>query len=374
MNTKADPWHFPRPELAAAYIGGFELGLTSARGLFARRRMGKTEFLKNDLLPAALTTNYLAAYCNLWDDTEHPGQALASTILVAVQPKGLGKFWESLRTPIRKMKAGGKLSFGFEAALDVELAEREKLAVPAIQATLAAAEKAGRKLLLVIDEAQVLAGAEHSAVAHSLRAGLDTRKATIKVLFAGSSESALRQMFSRPNAPFFNWAPIEAFPLLGAEFVEAMVRQLAKVAKHPLSPPAAQKAFVALKETPEFFRWYIERYLLYQQQGSEAALQYTLARVADDSGYARIWKDLSRADRAILYLIARETKDLFGASVLAQLESLLGLDHVTTTVPRTSLRRLTGPKLQIMARVGHGAYRFEDPEFQAWVAARRTID
>ena len=374
MNAQADPWHFPRPDLAAAYIGGFELGLTSARGLFARRRMGKTEFLKNDLLPAALNAHYLAAYCNLWDDTEHPGQALANAILVAVQPRGLGKFWESLRTPIRKMKGGGKLPLGFEAAIEVELTEREKLAGPAIQAALAAAEKSGRKLLLVIDEAQVLAGAEHNAVAHSLRAGLDIRKATIKVLFAGSSESALRQMFSRPNAPFYNWAPIEPFPLLGAEFVDAMVRQLAKVAKHPLSPTIAQKAFTALKETPEFFRWYIERYLLYQQQGAQAALQYTLARVSDDSGYARTWKELSRADRAILFLVAREAKDLFGAPVLAQLKNLLGLDEVTTTIPRTSLRRLTGPKLQIMARIGHGAYRFEDPEFQAWVAARRTID
>jgi hypothetical protein len=27
-----------------------------------------------------------------------------------------------------------------------------------------------------------------------------------------------------------------------------------------------------------------------------------------------------------------------------------------------------------MARVDHGAYRFEDTGFQAWVAARRTVD
>jgi hypothetical protein len=39
-----DPWHFARPELARAYLQSFELGLTSARGLFARRRMGKSEF------------------------------------------------------------------------------------------------------------------------------------------------------------------------------------------------------------------------------------------------------------------------------------------------------------------------------------------
>ncbi len=91
MSEPTDPWHFARPDLAQAYLQGFDLGLTSARGLFARRRMGKSEFLKHDLLPAALRAGYLAAYTNLWDDTEHPGQALATAIVLAVQPRGLGQ-------------------------------------------------------------------------------------------------------------------------------------------------------------------------------------------------------------------------------------------------------------------------------------------
>ena len=374
MSDLTDPWHFSRPDLAQAYLQGFDLGLTSARGLFARRRMGKSEFLKHDLLPAALRAGYLAAYVNLWDDTEHPGQALATAILLATQPTGLGKFWEDLNTPIRKLKGGGKLPLGLEGSLELDLADKEKAAVPAIQAALQAADKAKKRLLLVIDEAQVLAAPEHKAVAHSLRAGLDIRKAGIKVLFAGSSEAALREMFSRSAAPFYNWAPLEPFPLLGREFVQAMVRQLSQVAKNPLGLEDALRAFTALKETPEFFRWYIERYLMYQQHGPEQALQYTLARVHDDTGYARVWKELSRADRAVLLLAARGVQDLYSAQALKQLQELLELPDVTASAPRTSIRRLTGIKLQLMARVDHGAYRFEDPEFQTWVTARRTID
>ena len=374
MTPHADPWHFARPDLAQAYLQGFDLGLTSARGLFARRRMGKSEFLKHDLLPAALRAGYLAAYTNLWDDTEHPGQALASAVLQAIQPTGLGRFWEELNTPIRKLKAGARLPLGIDGGFDLDLADKEKSAVPAIQAALLAADKAGRRLLLVIDEAQVLAAPEHRAVAHSLRSGLDIRKPGIKVLFAGSSEAALREMFSRAAAPFYNWAPLEPFPLLGAAFVDATVAQLAKVARQPLSRAAAQQAFAALKETPEFFRWYIERYLMYQSEGSDAALQHTLARVHDDTGYSRIWKELGRADRAVLLLAARGVQDLYGSPARKQLQELLDSPDLTASAPRTSIRRLTGARLQLMARVDHGAYRFEDPEFQTWVAARRTID
>jgi hypothetical protein len=253
-----DPWHFPRPDLARAYLQGFDLGLSSARGLFARRRMGKSEFLKHDLLPAALRAGYLAAYTNLWDDTDHPGQALATAIALAAQPKGLGKFWDNLNTPIRKIKGSSKLPLGVEGSLELDLAEKEKVAAPAIQAALEAADKSKKRLLLVIDEAQVLAAPDHKAVAHSLRAGLDIRKAGIKVLFAGSSQAALREMFSRSSAPFYNWAPLEPFPLLGREFVEAMVEQLARLAKRGLKLDDALRAFDALNETPEFFRWYLD--------------------------------------------------------------------------------------------------------------------
>ncbi len=374
MSNFTDPWHFPRPDLAQAYLQGFDLGLTSARGLFARRRMGKSEFLKHDLLPAALQSGYLAAYTNLWDDTEHPGQALANAILLASQPKGLGKFWEELNTPISNLKGAGKLPLGIEGSVELDLSKKEKTAVPAIQAALQLADKAKKRLLLVIDEAQVLAAPEHKAVAHSLRAGLDVRKAGIKVLFAGSSEAALREMFSRASAPFYNWAPLEPFPLLGTEFVEATVAHMATVAKHPLAMDEAKRAFSELKETPEFFRWYIERYLMYQLQGPEQALQYTLARVHDGTSYAKAWKELGRADRAVLLLAARGVQDLYGAPALKQLQELLNAPEVTASAPRTSIRRLTGPKLQLMARVDHGAYRFEDPEFQAWVSARRTIE
>jgi hypothetical protein len=197
----------------------------------------------------------------------------------------------------------------------------------------------------------VLAGPEHSELAHSLRSGLDTRKAQIKVLFAGSSEAALREMFSRAAAPFYNWAPVEPFPLLGREFVVAMVKQLSKVARHPLKLDDALKAYAALKETPEFFRWYIERYVMYQAQGPEQALAYTRARVHDDTNYAKTWKELGRADRGVLLLAARGVQDLYGAAALDQLRELLGSKDPNANVIRASIRRLTSITAPTVSRI-----------------------
>jgi hypothetical protein len=50
LKSKLDPWHFARPELTRKYLQAFEIGLISAQALFAPRRMGKIEFLEQDLM------------------------------------------------------------------------------------------------------------------------------------------------------------------------------------------------------------------------------------------------------------------------------------------------------------------------------------
>lgn len=116
---------------------------------------------------------------------------------------------------------------------------------------------------------------EHSELAHALRAGLDTCKAIIKVIFAGSSEGSLRRMFGRPSEPFYNWAPIEPFELLGEEFVAALVGKVNELSRFALPRDEALIAFDALKRTPEFFRRYLDRYLARADAGSQEALAIT---------------------------------------------------------------------------------------------------
>lgn len=53
---------FARPELADRYLRIFDVGLTSARALFAKRRMGKSAFLEQDLIPAARGAGYVTVY------------------------------------------------------------------------------------------------------------------------------------------------------------------------------------------------------------------------------------------------------------------------------------------------------------------------
>ena len=66
MAHPKDIWHFARPVLARQYLAEFDIGLIAARALFAKRRMGKSQFLERDLIPAAQRAGYLTPYLNLW--------------------------------------------------------------------------------------------------------------------------------------------------------------------------------------------------------------------------------------------------------------------------------------------------------------------
>jgi hypothetical protein len=65
-----------------------------------------------------------------------------------------------------------------EGSLEAELVDDPAVTGPQLSNLLRGFNKPGKRLLLVLDEAQVLADAAHTDLAHSLRAGLDSRKSS----------------------------------------------------------------------------------------------------------------------------------------------------------------------------------------------------
>jgi hypothetical protein len=364
-----DPWHFARPELAEAYLNAFELKLSSARGLFARRRMGKTEFLRRDLLPAAAGHGYLVGYTNLWDNRSAPDSALVSALTDALEPQGVSAVLARLRKPVRKVRASAKMPGVAEGSLEAELAQPAVDKAAALREVLKQLDGQRKPLLLVIDEAQVLARADHSDFAHALRAALDIRKDRIKVIFAGSSETTLRDMFARASEPFYNWAPLEPFPLLGDEFVAFTVTLMNSMARHVLTLQQARQAFDELHRTPEFFKRFIERYMLYQTQGAQAALVHTKATVFSDEHFLKQWTDMNPADQAVITLLARGESDVHGIAGLAKLSAMLGRSATKNTAAQ-ALRRLQADN--VVTRRAVGDYRIEDEAFGEWIRRRHT--
>jgi hypothetical protein len=364
-----DPWHFARPKLADAYLDAFDLKLSSARGMFARRRMGKTEFLRMDLLPNAAARGYLVAYTNLWDNRAAPEAALLAALMDALEPQGVNAVIAKLRIPVKRVKATAKIAGGAEGSLEAELGSPSSgaAAANALQQVLKVLDKQKKTLLLVIDEAQILAHAAHGDFAHALRAALDIRKDKVKVVFAGSSETTLRAMFARSSEPFYNWAALEPFPLLDEEFVKFTIQKMNSIAKNRLTLSQGKKAFDELHRTPEFFKRFVEQFLVNPFGGEAAALERTKATVFSDEHFKKQWDALSLTDQAVVAMLAVGESDFHAAAVLERLTDSLG-KPVTKNTMAHALRRLQ--MVNIVTKLAYGEYHIEDEAYAEWVRRR----
>ena len=90
-------------------------------------------------------------------------------------------------------------------------------------------------------------------------------------------------------------------------FVKAMVTKVNKLSRYSLTDKDALAAFVALHNTPEFFRRYLSRYLAYAELGAQAALEDTQAHVFGDANFSEIWK-LLPTDRRTRHLTMANPK------------------------------------------------------------------
>jgi hypothetical protein len=331
--------------------------------------MGKSEFLEQDLIPAARDLRYTTVYLNLWDARADPTPALLAALTRSLQPSGLTKIARTLKRPLKSIKASAKITGMAEGSIEAALPGRDPEAIPLITDLIRGFHKPSRRMLLVLDEAQVLAEPPHSDLAHSLRASLDGRKQNIKVVFAGSSEATLRRMFGRSTEPFYNWAPLEPFELLGEDFVRAMVTKVNNLSKYTLDPIDAMLAFETLRRTPEFFRRYLNRYLTHAELGTTAALAHTKLHVFNDANFVNVWSGLLPADRELLRLIVGGITDVFSESSRQRLGKMLGLGHaITKNVPQKSLRRLQD--MELVLRMDYGKYQIQDDAFAEWLRTR----
>jgi hypothetical protein len=367
MQQPKDIWHFARPALARQYLAQFDIGLIAARALFAKRRMGKSEFLERDLIPQAQRAGYLTLYLNLWQAQATPAQALVAAISQSVEPKGLARILKRLKG-LKSLKASAALKGLAEGKLEAEWARIEPEVATPLLVDLLQELPTDKRVLLVLDEAQVLARKQHTDLAHSLRANLDSRKQSIKVMFAGSSEATLRQMFGRINEPFYNWAPLEPFPLLGEEFVHALTALVNGLSRYPLKPRDAMQAYDALQRTPEFFRRFLNRYLAYASEGSAAALEDTRRHVFDNQTFHVLWSELQPLDRALLALLAEEVTDLFSQSVRARLGRSLQIKEPSIGLVQKAVGRLL--QRDVLVRLERGQYHFQDDAFGEWLKQR----
>jgi hypothetical protein len=312
-----EQWHFPRPKLAQSYLTLLRDGSGDPICLQAPRRVGKTTFLLTEVIPAAIKAGYLPVYVDVWQHRSDPMAAINYGLQEAIDnlevPRStLGK---RLKTKVNKVGIGSaSIDLGDEPAR--HRPESPFLLVDFLLKSLIRTAK--KPILLLLDEVQELAIVKDGeGVVSALRSAITKSKTSVRVIFTGSNQDRLRELFSRSRAALYEGASMLSFPALGDEFSKFVADRIRENLRRP----------VLVSEVALAFERHVDRII------SDSSFQPILDRMTLLQRLVcqrlNVASDLTSADARKGYALALHKKVVPSGSVGDALRTLIDL-HVLT--------------------------------------------
>ena len=362
-------WYFARPSLAADLLGRLLDGTGDPIALMGARRVGKTVFLLNDLVPASVARGLRPVYVDLWQHRAQPLEAINYALQEALDDISVpaSKLGRRLATTVKKVGlVGGSIDLGEEPA-------RRRPTEPAILVDWLIKQLllVGRKpLLLIFDEVQELAyvpGGE--SIVASLRAALTRHRGFIRVIFTGSSEETLRELLSRSRAALYEGASTLSFPHLDDAFLQFVIARVKSRFGKRIDPTDCAAAFDRLHHRP---RALIDLVLLYLSSDSKSLVDLVgqqLEAFLLERDYATQWTGLKPLERLLCQTIIAG-RPVSSADERVRLAKRLHPTARSGDVPpgtiAKTLRALQAAHM-ITRHGGRGGYRIDDPVFAEWI-------
>jgi hypothetical protein len=363
-----DAFIYQRPDLAASFLDRLTgpLGHGKPLLLFGPRRIGKTTFLRNDLLPALVDKGLQPLYVNLWSNRAmSPVDLLERAIDEAVAP---GWFRKAL-AKVRKVGAAG-----FQA----EFADDRAKVEGTVAALKELVDHVGKPVVLVIDEAQqALATPEGQAFMYALKTAweeLNQGKSAIGtgprllIVMTGSARDKLSRLAVPKGSPFFGAAVPEEFPSLpdafALQYAEYVNRRVADRLR--LDPQQVARAFDRLGRKAEMLFRLITSAADRMTSDLDPLTKKMLSDLAQqaDVEYRETLNGLTDLQIAVLRRIGQR-KPVFSQEALQAYTSAVG-EKINPNDAQTAAQQLRALGLVWNAARGH--YEIEDQGFEQWLA------
>lgn len=373
---QAEPlFHRPKyaSDMAQQLLRPTALQLQVRSGVFLSgiRRIGKTTFLRQDLIPALESMDALVVYVDLWADRSKSPAALVHEAVRATLSQ--------LATPGTKLldrfKGFNVGAAGFSFGFQIDTVGKPGGATLA-EVFTELVDKVKTNVVLIVDEVQQALGTEEgSNLLFALKAARDavnTRPGTpgyFQFLGTGSHKSLVADMATRRSQPFAG-AVSTGYEPLGSEFVAWKREQLQQLTGVKLpSQEAMLQGFVAVGQRPEELQ---NALIQLQSRPEDPDLAFpiicaTLACAAADVEMATI-EALGALASVIFDRVVRGNEagesGLFSADAISSYSEQIGMTVDTPQVQNMVDRMITA---NVIHRQSHGVYAVADPFVrQAW--------
>lgn len=362
--------------------GVLDEGLRSGLFLSGVRRIGKTTFLRNDLIPALQAQGAVVIYVDLWSDTK---ASPASLVLAAVR-----KTLAELQTPgsgvlaqlkrVNGLDLGG-LGFKFGFKLD---SVGEPGGATLAEALTEVVDQAKTDVVLIVDEVQHAITTEDG---HNLLLALKAARDAINprpdtaghfvFLGTGSHRAQVAELTARRNQAFAGAASV-AYPVLGRDYVSHLLDRLRREGVTTLpSLDAAEAAFVTLGHRPEEMLRALSKLIHALPPGDDpdkilAVIASTLRSSAADIELLKV-EQLGSLAGAIFDRIAMtdgDARGIFSTEAAGEYSKIVGREVRVEDIQPVVNELLAA---NLIMRRGHGIYGVADPFVQEVWRERKEL-
>jgi len=369
-----DHFSFKRAHLAKAYCdsvaGKGIANATSGLFLAGPRRVGKSTFLIEDLMPEVKARRWLPVYVDLWaNKLIDPAILITETIKTAI-----ASYKSRLSKLARKVKVQ-KINILKTVELDFSkpgLPDNVTL-VDALTQLIKLAEK---PVVLIIDEAQHALTTQNGInTMFSIKSARDqinmlNNAPDLMLVLTGSNRDKLAQLVVKKDQPFFG-SEITAFPLLGQDFTDPFTKEVNKaLAKNnQFTKESVWEAFQLIGYRPEILRQMIGRVAINHDAQSFSDLLKQDASL----WHTQIWEEfendfnrLSALQRVILTLLIKQGRawSPFSEESMGYYQEAIHQPTLSVSTVQTAIQALR--EQGFIWQSSRGAYALEDDSFAEW--------
>ena len=365
------PWYFARPALAAKYLDLLLDGPGDPLALFAPRRVGKTSFLLNELGLAAKARGFLPIYIDVWQNRSDALSAINYALQESLDDLKVPASTAArrLKTVVKRIGIGGaSLDLGEEPA-------RRRPEEPALLLdwlVKSVVRAARQPALLMFDEIQELALLrDGETIVAALRSAITKSRNSVRVIFTGSSQEQLLELFSRSRAALYEGASLLQFPLLDRHFIAFIAARVKQRYRKTVALTELAAAFERLNFQPRALLDLIFVYCTTDDAKLGALLDAQWEALLDGSDFDRLWKTLKPLQQKICLRIAHglEISSQEARLEYAREPGREGLPLSPGTISST-IRQLQNAHVIVRALSGRGTYLLEDPLLAEWLRRR----
>ena len=367
-----DSFSFKRPHLAIAYCDSLAgKGIAhAASGLFLAgpRRVGKSTFLKENLIPEINQRDWISIYVDLWaNKNADPGHLVIEAIKRAIATHT--PLTTKLTQATKQIKIMGSIVLDFA---NPGLPDNMSLA----DALRLLNEITHKPLVLLVDEAQhALTTPDGQNTMFAIKSARDQlnrsdQTSSLMLVLTGSNRDKLTQLVIKKDQPFFG-SEITPFPLLGKDYTDAFTEWVNRnLATHnQFTKDSMWTAFKLVGHRPEVLRQIVGRTAI-----SGAAHCFTELLEKDANIWqSRLWEDfendfnaLSLLHQVILTELVNKgrTWSPFSDESLQYYKKVTEQSEITTSTVQAAIQQLR--ERGFIWQSSRGSYALEDDSFQEW--------